>query len=126
MCYIIYRTLPNFNHFHSGYYYTHEMVKKENLSKIKCGVWNQRMNIVKSDTQNIIEAKTSGCNKKKSITYYFVESAHSLCLDKSEIILAQIQACERLLNYTKDNNEIISIEKEILGLNFALDLIQFS
>jgi hypothetical protein len=74
------------------------------------------MNIVKAETQFILEAKTSGCNKNKRITYYFMESAHSLCLDKGEIILALIQACERLLKYTKDKSDISIIKKEILEL----------
>lgn len=83
------------------------------------------MNIVKTDTQFIIEAKPSGCDKNKRITYYFIESAHTLCLDKVEIILAQIQACEILLKYTKDKSDISTIKKEILELKFTLDLIQY-
>ncbi len=83
------------------------------------------MNIVKTDTQFIIEAKPSGCNKNKRIIYYFIESAHTLCLDKVEIILAQIQACERLLKYTKDKSDISTIKKEILELKFILDLTKY-
>lgn len=84
------------------------------------------MNIVKTEQPVFIEAKTSG-NKynKKSISYHFIESSHILCLDKIEIILAQIHACERLLKYTKDKADLTVIEKEILELKFALDLINF-
>ena len=80
------------------------------------------MNIVKTEEPFLIEAKTSGYNKKKSISYYFIESVHSLCLDKIEIILEQIRACERLLKYAKDEMDKVIIEKEILELKFALDL----
>ena len=83
------------------------------------------MNIVKTEEPFLIEAKTSKYNKKKSISYHFIESVHSLCLDKVEIILEQIQACERLLKYAKDEIDKSLIEKEIIELNFALDLINF-
>ncbi len=83
------------------------------------------MNNVKTGTQYIIEAKTSGCDKNKRIAYYFVEPTHTLCLDKVDIILAQIQACERLLKYTKDKTDVSAIKKEILELKFTLDLIQY-
>jgi hypothetical protein len=83
------------------------------------------MNIVKTEQPFLIEAKSSGYYQKKSISYNFIESAHSLCLNKIEIISAQIQACERLLKYTKDEIDIKVIEKEIIELKFALDLINF-
>jgi hypothetical protein len=42
------------------------------------------------------------------VTYAFVDSYHSLCLDKKDIILAEIEASERPLEYTseKDNMQI--------------------
>jgi hypothetical protein len=83
------------------------------------------MNIVKTEQPFLIEAKSSGYYQKKSISYNFIESAHSLCLNKIEIISAQIQACERLLKYTKDEIDMTVIEKEIVELKFALDLINF-
>jgi hypothetical protein len=48
--------------------------------------------------QKLVIAK----KKKANIIYSFVDSYHSLCLDKKEIILAQIQGCERLLKYVID------------------------
>ncbi len=83
------------------------------------------MNIVKTEAPFLIEAKTSGYSEKKSISYYFIESVHTLCLSKIEIILEQIQACQRLLKYAKDETDKAIIEKEIIELNFALDLINF-
>jgi hypothetical protein len=82
------------------------------------------MNIVKTEQPFLIEAKSSGYYKK-SISYNFIESAHSLGFNKIDIISAQIQACERLLKYTKDEIDITVIEKEIVELKFALDLINF-
>lgn len=83
------------------------------------------MNIIETETPFVVEAKTCGCNKKKSISYHFIESAHSLCLDKREIVLAQIQACERLLKYAKDELDLKTINKEISDLKLALDLMRY-
>lgn len=83
------------------------------------------MNIVEADTQFIVEAKTCGCNSKKSISYRFIESAHSLYLDKRELVLAQIQACERLLKYAKDELDLSPIKKEIADLKLALDMLHY-
>ncbi len=80
------------------------------------------MNII--ETPLIMEAKTSGYNNK-NVSYHFTESSHSLCLDKREIILAQIQACEKLIKYTIDKSELIAIEKEIAELKLVLDLIKY-
>jgi hypothetical protein len=83
------------------------------------------MNIVETETPLIVEAKTCGFNNKKSISYHFIESSHSLCLDKGELVLAQIQACERLLKYAKDGSELSAIEKEIAELKLALDMLHY-
>ena len=53
-----------------------------------------------------METKTCNRKKKANIIYSFVDSYHSLCLDKKEIILAQIQGCERLLKYVTDENDM--------------------
>jgi hypothetical protein len=65
------------------------------------------MNIIESETPYLVEAKTCGCKERgRSVSYHFIESAHSLCLGKGELVLAQIQACERLLKYSKSVEEI--------------------
>lgn len=72
-----------------------------------------------------------GCTKENSIkkvTYTMVDSYHSLCLDKREIIFEELNACERLLKYATDyniNDEIDKkyIESEIAYLKMILDLI---
>jgi hypothetical protein len=83
------------------------------------------MNIAQTENPFIIEAKTCGCKNKKNVTYSFIESSHSLCIDKVEIILAQIHACERLLKYVKDKTDLAAIEKEISELKLALDLTNY-
>ena len=84
------------------------------------------MNIIESETPYLVEARTCGCKERgKSVSYHFIESSHSLCLGKGELILAQIQACERLLKYTKDNNEISVLKEEISKLKLAVDLMRY-
>jgi hypothetical protein len=70
-------------------------------------------------------AKTCGCkDTKRKVTYTFDDSYHSLCKDKKDIILSEIQACEILLRYPRDEYDTITVEKEILELKLALDLLQ--
>ena len=83
------------------------------------------MNIAQTENPFVIEAKTCGCKNKKNITYSFIESSHSLCIDRREIILAQIQACERLLKYVKEDIDLRIIEKEISELKLTQDLISY-
>ena len=84
------------------------------------------MSIAKIEIPFMIGAKTIDYDNRKSISYYFLEYAHSLCFDKIEIISAQIQACKRLLNYTNDEVDMATIEKESGRLKFALDLHQLA
>jgi len=84
-----------------------------------------KLNILESETPFLIEAKTCGYSKKKSITYHFIESSHSLCLDKREIILAQIQACNRLLKYAKDESDRVAINGELGELKLTLDMMHY-
>ncbi len=83
------------------------------------------MNIAERENPFVIEAKTCGCKDKRNIGYSFIESFHSLCIDRREIILAQIQACERLLKYVKDETELAAVEKEIASLKLSQDLISY-
>ena len=84
------------------------------------------MNIIESESPFLVEARTCGCKERgKSVSYHFIESAHSLCLGKGELLLAQIQACERLLKYTKDDEEITALKDEIAKLKLVLDLIRY-
>ncbi len=78
------------------------------------------MNII--ETPLIIESKTSGYKKNKSISYSFMETSHCLCLNEREIMLAQIQVYEHLLNHLSEEIGLISLNKEILNLKLSLDL----
>ncbi|MGN6351179.1 MAG: hypothetical protein ACTHJ7_02665 [Candidatus Nitrosocosmicus sp.] len=83
------------------------------------------MNII--DTGNLlnIEAKLFGQENNKSIIYSFVESQHTLYIDKREILLSQIQACDRLLIYLKDESDITTINNEISSLKMSLDFMLY-
>ena len=82
------------------------------------------MNIVQTEEDYEIVAKTCGCkDSKRKVTYSFVDSYHSLCRDKKDIILSEIQACEILLKYPRDENDTITVENEIAELRLALDLL---
>ena len=83
------------------------------------------MNIAHTEEDFDMIAKTCGCkNTKRMVTYSFVDSYHSLCKDKKDIILSEIQACEILLKYPRDENDTITVENEIAELRLALDLLQ--
>jgi len=71
----------------------------------------------------MVTAKTCGCKDKQSVTYNFSESFHSLCLDKKDILEAEIQGCEKLLKYASEESTRAVIEKEIMVLRMALDML---
>lgn len=78
-----------------------------------------QMNIIENIF--IIEAKTHKSKNSRKISYHISESPYSICLDKKEIVLAQIQACENLLVNTKDEDDYEAIMIEIIELKESLD-----
>ena len=72
-----------------------------------------------------IDARTSKLNKKMSIIYSVAEQYHSLCIDKKEIMRAQIKACERLSDSTLDKRETLAIQNEIAELKLALEILNY-
>jgi hypothetical protein len=42
---------------------------------------------------------------------------------KKDIIISEIQACERMRNYTRDKLDIKAIESQIAELKMTLDLL---
>ncbi len=40
----------------------------------------------------LIEARTCGSENKRAVAYKFMDAFHSLCLDKKDILLAEIEA----------------------------------
>jgi hypothetical protein len=81
------------------------------------------MNISETEAPIKIVAKTCGCKKNKTVTYQFIDSYHSLCLDKKDLIFAELEACERLLKYASDEADKKTIESETAELKMALDLL---
>ncbi len=79
------------------------------------------MNVVYPQ-ENAVIAKTCGCKENK-VTYAFSEEFHGLCMDKKDIIRAEIEACEKLLKYATSKSEKSVIEMEISDLKIALDLM---
>ena len=81
------------------------------------------MNVTDTESPTIL-AKTCGCKEKYlKVTYFFIDSCHSLCLDKKDLIYAEIEACNRLSRYSGDEMDKKIIEKEIAELKMSLDLI---
>ena len=70
----------------------------------------------------LIEARTCGCEPKR-VGYKFMDAFHSLCLDKKDILLAEISACETLLKFCQDDTDRKAVEKEMAELKMALDLM---
>jgi hypothetical protein len=71
-----------------------------------------------------IIAKTCGCKEKeKKVTYSFVDNFYDLCIDKKDIILSQLEACELLLKYATGKPDEQTIKKEIDELRAAVVLM---
>jgi hypothetical protein len=82
------------------------------------------LNIIESETPYEITAKTCGCKDNgRKVIYSFIESFHNLSKDKKDIIISEIQACERLRKYARDELDKKVIEAEISDLKMALDLL---
>jgi hypothetical protein len=86
---------------------------------------NELMNLTQTEVPLTIAAKTCSCNKSNSrkVMYTFFDACHILCVDKREIIVAQLEACIRLLEDTFDNTDSKAIEREIAELKMTLDLM---
>jgi hypothetical protein len=81
------------------------------------------MNILETEFPFKIEAKTSKLNDKTNVIYSIAEPYHNCCIDKKEIIIEQIKACESLLKYTNNKNDSLALKNEITELKLALDIL---
>jgi len=82
------------------------------------------MNISGYEKILVLTAKTCGpAYGNRKIVYMSSDWNHILCVDKKEIILSQMNACQRLLPYAPEPDREL-VEKEISELKMALDLIQ--
>jgi hypothetical protein len=74
---------------------------------------------VSSGTPN----QTSSSEIGKIFDYGFLSESHSLCLDKKDLISAQLEACEKLSKYASDECDKLAVDREIRELRIALDLM---
>ena len=84
------------------------------------------MNVIYPEVPLILIAKTCGCKEKEKarrVTYSFIDSYHSLCHEKKDIIQAELEACRKLLKYTIDPTDKKIIGREIEELKMTLDLL---
>ncbi|MEO9320495.1 MAG: hypothetical protein ABI361_07465 [Nitrososphaera sp.] len=82
------------------------------------------MNIDEAEYEVPVVAKTyRSRDSTKRVTYSFRSESHALCMDKKDLIMAQLEACERLLKYASDPLDKAAIEQEIRELRMALDLM---
>ena len=82
------------------------------------------MNLTDIDSTIQIDAKLCGSLHTRSIAYSVMEFHHSLYINKKDIILGQISACELLYKYAIDALDRNVLRKEILDLKLMLDLIE--
>jgi hypothetical protein len=85
----------------------------------------EKMNIAETETSVNTIAKVCGCKEKnlRKVTYSFLDSYHGLCIDKRDVILAELEACERLLKNVADENDKNIIQRELAELKMVLDLM---
>ena len=80
---------------------------------------------------SLIVAKTYGCkvgerdssNRRIKVAYFILESYETCCIDKKSIIVAQLDAYNKLLKYTADEKEKEAIVREIRELKTAFNIL---
>lgn len=70
------------------------------------------MNISMYESRLFCVAKICGCISDKRIVHSFTEPIHSICIDRKQLIISQIQACKNLLKCTTNKLELRMAEKE--------------
>ena len=69
-------------------------------------------------------AKTCKANTTFGKVIYTLENPESIIyLGKKDILFNQLIACEKLIDYAKDNNDLEVIQTEINELKLMLDLV---
>jgi hypothetical protein len=54
---------------------------------------------------SLIVARTCGCDVEERDSSFILESYETFCVDKKNIIMAQLDSCDMLLKYTADEKE---------------------
>jgi hypothetical protein len=69
-------------------------------------------------------AKTCKSNTMSGKVIYTLENPESIIyLGKKDILFNQLIACEKLIDYVNDNNDLEVIQTEINELKLMLDLV---
>ena len=82
------------------------------------------MNVTDLESSIQIYAKICGSVERRRIAYSIMDFHHSLYVNRKDIILAQISACELLYKYAIDSFDKMVLKKEISDLKLMLDLIE--
>ena len=82
------------------------------------------MNITDLESSIQIDAKICGSVERRKIAYSITDFHHSLYINKKDIIMAQISACELLYKYTTDSFDKNVLKNEISDLKLMLDFIE--
>jgi hypothetical protein len=81
------------------------------------------LNILEVEFPLKIEAKTTRYNDKTNVIYSIAELQHNFCIDKKEIIIEQIKACQNLSRYNINKSDSLALEREISELKIALNIL---
>lgn len=82
------------------------------------------MNIITEEYDSPVMAKMCGCKtNKRKVTYSLLSETHSLCFDRKDLLIAQLDACNKLTKYATGEDDKTALEKEITELKMALDLM---
>jgi len=82
------------------------------------------MNIITEEYESPVMAKMCGCkSNKRKVTYSLLSESHSLCIDRKDLLIAQLEACSKLTKYATGEDDKTALEKEIAELKMALDLM---
>ena len=77
-----------------------------------------------NSSECLMIAKTCKSNTSSGKVIYTVENPESIIyLGKKDILFNQLNACEKLIDYAKDNNDLELIQTEINELKLMLDLV---
>lgn len=71
-----------------------------------------------------MDAKTMSNQKNNKIYPIILVNRLSLCPDKDDIMLTQINAHQRLLDLSKGQTGLLAVEKEISKLKLAIELMK--
>lgn len=74
--------------------------------------------------ESLMIAKTCKSNKLERKVIYTLENPDSITyMGKKDILLNQLMACEKLIDYMRDKNDLELVRTEINELKLMLDLI---